>query len=86
MPGSGHWGAVELAARYTHLDVGPSVFPVLADPAFTVRSVAAVGVALNWHWNRSLKVVLDYEHTRFGGGAAVGNRPAAHMLLGRLPC
>ena len=86
VPGSGHWGAVELAARYTRLGVGSSVFPVFADPAVTVRSAEAVGVAINWYWNPSVKVVLDYERVAFVGGAAVGNRPTAHMLLGRLQC
>jgi len=86
VPASGQWGALELAARYTRLDVGSKVFPVFADPAVTVRSAEAVGVAINWYWNPSMKIMLDFERTAFVGGAAVGNRPTANMLLGRLQC
>jgi phosphate-selective porin OprO/OprP len=55
-----------------------------ADATRSVREARA-GVGLNWIWNNNLKYVLDYEQTRFKGGAA-GNadRPTEKIIQTRL--
>jgi phosphate-selective porin OprO/OprP len=42
-------------------------------------------VGINWIWNNNLKYVLDYEQTRFKGGAANGgDRPDEKSVQTRL--
>jgi phosphate-selective porin OprO/OprP len=73
VPSSGKWGAWQVVARFNRLDVDPATFSGgFADPAKSVRQASAWGAGLNWIWNPNLKVVLDYERTRFEGGAAAG--------------
>jgi phosphate-selective porin OprO and OprP len=82
-PPAHRWGAVELAARYNELTVGDEAFPLFANPASSARQARAWAVGANWYLNRGVKWMLDYEHTRFRGGAATGNRPDEKALLGR---
>jgi phosphate-selective porin OprO/OprP len=83
-PGSGHWGALELAVRYHAFDADESLFPVFADPAVSVRSASAWDLSANWYWNAYVKFMVNYEQTTYKGGAPVGDRPAAHLFLVRM--
>ncbi len=38
---------------------------------------------MNWYLNRSVKIVLNYDETRFDGGAVDGNRRTERDLLTR---
>jgi phosphate-selective porin OprO/OprP len=74
-PGDG-WGALELVARMHRLEVdvsalagGPDSF---ADSDESARKASGGAVGLNWYLNENLKWMLDYERTRFDGGAAAG--------------
>jgi phosphate-selective porin OprO/OprP len=72
-PAKGQWGAVELAARANGLEVdGDTVAAGFVDSSRSVRDAFAWAVGLNWHLTRNVKQVLDYERTRFTGGAAGG--------------
>jgi phosphate-selective porin OprO/OprP len=71
-PTKGTWGAFEVAGRYHHLTVSDGAFPVFADPNVAARSARLWTVGLNWYLNPAFKVVLDYEETRFEGGAPGG--------------
>lgn len=74
VPSAGKWGALQLVARFNRLDIDEATFSGgFADATRSVRQANAWGVGLNWIWNTSLKYVLDYEQTRFKGGAS-GNR------------
>jgi phosphate-selective porin OprO/OprP len=68
------WGAFELVARYHVLDPDDDAFlggsASFADPTVSARKATAYGLGLNWYLNENLKWVLDYEQTRFDGGAA----------------
>ena len=68
---SGNWGALELAARVSQLDVDDDAFPIFANPATSATKALSYGVGLNWHLNRNLKFTVDYGHTDFD--AAAGN-------------
>jgi phosphate-selective porin OprO/OprP len=79
----GTFGAIELAARYGELDLDDDAFPAFANPAGAAGKAKAVGVGLNWHLNKQIKVVLNYEHTTFEGGAATGDRPSEDFVVTR---
>lgn len=86
VPSAGTWGALQLVARYNRLDVDEASFTGgFADAARSVRRACAWGAGLNWIWNSNLKYVLDYEQTRFTGGAAGGaDRPTENSVQTRL--
>lgn len=78
-PSQGHWGALELVARFSRLNVDKTAFPDLADSAASAESARSWAVGLNWYLNRSVKFVLNYEQTRFTGG----EQPAEKIFLQR---
>lgn len=86
VPAAGKWGAVQLVARANRLEVDPATFGGgFSDPAKSVRRASAWGVGVNWIWNDNVKFVIDYERTRFVGGAANGaDRPAEKSVQTRL--
>lgn len=80
-PGGG-WGGFELVVRAGELLLDDNAFRQrLADPAQSVRSAHSAGVGVNWYLTGALRLMLDYELTRFEGGAATGNRPDEHAVL-----
>ena len=60
-----HLGAVELAFRYGRVGIDPAAFPLFASST-AAQHARATGVGLNWHVNRYIKLMTDYEHTNFG--------------------
>ncbi len=38
---------------------------------------------MNWHLNKQIKVVVNYEHTTFEGGAADGDRASEDFVVTR---
>ncbi|MBF5045816.1 porin [Aggregicoccus sp. 17bor-14] len=84
-PSLGEWGALEVALRYSALDVDADAFPLFADPAASARAARAAALALNGYLNAFTRVSLHLERTTFDGGAAAGaDRPAEQLVLGRL--
>lgn len=86
VPSTGKLGALQLVARVNKLKVDEDTFTGgFANPAASVREATGIGVGLNWIWNQNLKYVLDYEQTKFQGGAAAGaDRPTEKSLQTRL--
>lgn len=82
--GQGGFGAWEIAARYHVIEFDNQAFTdgtnSFANPTSAPSAAHAVGAAVNWYLTYNFKVQLDYEVTRFTGGASVGNRPAEHVL------
>ena len=64
----GGWGAWEIAARYSELDVDDDAFPIYANPDTSATSARSWTIGVNWHLNRNVKVNLNYEQTDFEGG------------------
>jgi phosphate-selective porin OprO and OprP len=81
------WGALELVARVQELSLDPQAFMggsnSFANPASSAQRARAAGVGVNWYLNRNLKWALDYELTRFKGGALGGDRPDEKALFTR---
>lgn len=84
-PGEGTWGAWQLAFRYSALDIDEDAFSLgFADPAKSARSAKEFAAGLNWYWNRNMKLVFNYEYTKFDGGAITGDRETENVFLSRL--
>jgi len=60
-----HFGAVELAVRYSQLRIGGDAFPLFANPATAAQLAKEQGIGVNWYLNRYVKLETDYEHTGF---------------------
>jgi phosphate-selective porin OprO/OprP len=83
-PSKGTWGALELVFRYQETKVDASAFPAFADPAASAERARAWGAGLNWYLAKGFKIVLDYDHTTFKGGAPDGgDRPTEKFLSTR---
>lgn len=83
-PTKGTWGAFEIVARVNGLTVDDAAFPVFANPDLAARKATAAGLGFNWHFSRVTKFAVNYELTRFEGGAAGGaDRSDEHALFTR---
>jgi phosphate-selective porin OprO/OprP len=82
-PAAGTWGAFELAARYSKLELDDDTFPLFANPASAASAAEAWAVGFNWYFNRNVRLYLDYEQTEFEGGAATGDREDESIVFSR---
>ncbi len=76
-------GAVELALRHSRVDVDAKAFPIFADPARAARTADEWAAGVNWYLTRNVRVTLNYDVTRFEGGAAGGDRETEKVWLSR---
>jgi phosphate-selective porin OprO/OprP len=84
-PADKTWGALELVGRVHALEIDEDAFPTFADSTRSASAAHAWAVGLNWYLNSNVKLVLDYEQTRFTGGAANGaDRAPEKALFGRV--
>jgi phosphate-selective porin OprO/OprP len=67
-PRNGGWGAWQVVARYSSLDVDDDLFPTYADPTELPTRAASWGLGLNWYLNRNLRASFNYTHTDLTGG------------------
>ena len=59
-------GAIELAGRYSLLDINPQVFTAgLADPNLWANRVYNVNLGVNWYLTQYIKVYMGWEHDGF---------------------
>jgi len=70
-PRIGQWGAWQLVARYSELDIDHGAFNSFSDPTTSARSASSWSVGLNWWLNRNLRVLTSFSHTAFQGGGGV---------------
>lgn len=67
---AGTWGAWELAARVSQLEVDDGAFKGAGTGVFANRNTQAAGVdslslGLNWYLNRNVKASVNFEHSEF---------------------
>lgn len=79
-PSAGHWGALQVAARYSQLAVDPLAFSRSFAAATASRKASAFTVAANWYPTAFIKYYATFERTQFDAGAA---RPAENIILVR---
>ena len=82
-PAAHTWGAFELAARYSELKLDDATFPTFASITSSARSAKAMALGLNWYFNRNLRLMFDYETTKFEGGATTGDREDEDIFFSR---
>lgn len=60
-------GAIELAGRYSTLNLGREVFTSgFADPNLWTNDAYLIDVGVNWYWSQFVKVYLGWQHAAFG--------------------
>ncbi len=83
---NGNWGAFEIAARGSWVDLGDEAFEAgFVNPATSVGSAVAYTAGLNWYWNPNFKVQLNYERTEFNRPIQIdgATRSREDVLLAR---
>ncbi len=70
-PQNGEWGALQLAARWTELDIDDDTF-VFLDPGKSANHASTWTVGANWFLNKATRLMANYEQTYFDGGAVGG--------------
>ncbi|MDZ7288688.1 MAG: OprO/OprP family phosphate-selective porin [candidate division KSB1 bacterium] len=83
-PKDDNWGAFELAARFSKLEVDKDAFPVFADIARVAQEAKAWAIGLNWYLDKNVKLILNFEQADFIGGANQGNRESEKAIMGRV--
>lgn len=82
-PSAGTWGAIELVARVSGLDVDDAVFTggpaSLADPATGATRVISGGLGLNWYLSPAVRTSIDIFRSDFA--LHPGATPVAGTLL-----
>ena len=77
----GGWGAWELVARYSEINLDDDTFKNPAGNAFTgayadlstsAKSAKSWTAGVNWYLNTNAKIALNYSQTSFDGGAGDG--------------
>jgi phosphate-selective porin OprO/OprP len=79
-PGRGAW---LIAARVSAVEIDAAAFPVYADLARSASEAEVLSLGLSWNLVRGGRWMLDYDLTRFEGGAAAGDRPDERSLKTR---
>jgi phosphate-selective porin OprO/OprP len=85
----GTWGAAQLVARISKLSVDSDAYlgstaVRLADPSSQAAKATDYGIGIGWDLNRQIRIMLDYDQTKFEGGAPNGaDRPDEKVLITR---
>ncbi|MGZ5076513.1 MAG: porin [Methylobacter sp.] len=79
-PLKGNWGALQLAARYSELDVDNNTF-LIVDPNQSASKARAWTIGANWFLNSNAVIRADYENVAFEGGAARGRDLANESIF-----
>ncbi len=86
-PSQGHWGAFQVAARFSTIDFDNDIFrntgtlaaPIypFADPRLSVSRATTWALGVNWWLNSNIKLMADYSQTSYSDGAGVFSSPGA---------
>lgn len=78
-------GAFDVAARLGEWRVvdADTLDRGFADPTTSARRAHSIGVGADWFANRSVRFVLDVDHTWYTRGAPAGDRPSELSIIGR---
>lgn len=82
-PPTGKWGALQLVARYSALDVDDDLFAAGFAAAGAADKAKSFTVGVNWYPASVVKYYLNYERTKFDNGTAP-DRPTENIVLFRV--
>ena len=85
-PARGHWGAVELALRYSQFQADRDAFRLgFADPTVSARRADAWTFGVNWYLTNLLKFQVNYERAEFNRAITfrAGPRDREDIILSR---
>jgi len=80
-PANGHWGALQLVARYSVLTVDEEAFDRGFAAATASREAKSFTLGVNWYPVAFIKYYATFERTAFDGGN--GSRPTENVILFR---
>lgn len=80
-PAKHQWGALQVLARRSHLDVDQLAFDANLAAPESSRRAHQTTLAVNWYPNSFIKWYATYEHTEFHGGFST--RPSENVILFR---
>lgn len=63
--GFGHFGALELAFRYSQAKIDGHAFPLFANPATAAQFAGEQAIGFNWYLTCYVKLTTNYERTTF---------------------
>lgn len=64
-PAAGTWGAFQVAARLSHMDIDDDVFPIFASATANATEVDSFALGLNWFMTPSVTLMMNYFHSSF---------------------
>jgi phosphate-selective porin OprO and OprP len=67
-PQNGYWGAFQIAARYSELQIDPDAFSQGLASATSNQRARSVTVGANWYPNTFIKYLATFERTAMDGG------------------
>jgi phosphate-selective porin OprO/OprP len=76
-PRQGQWGAWQIVARYSELDIDNDAFPIFANPATAASAAQGWSAGVNWYLNKNLRMNASYSRTTFTGGGGAGTTAPA---------
>ncbi len=66
---AGTWGAFEVLARYSELDIDRDAFPLFSDASRSAQNARDLTLGATWYLNTSVKLNANLSYTTFDGGA-----------------
>lgn len=80
-PSAGHWGAVQIVARFSQLRIDQAAFDAGLAAAGASRTARQFTIGADWYPVQFVKYYLAYERTAFDGGS--GSRPDENSIIFR---
>lgn len=78
-PYNGRWGAFEVAARGSIVNIDPAAFTLgYAKRSQATTKASNIGFGVNWYLNKNFKLQLDFERTRFANFIEYGDEERDH--------
>ena len=78
-PLKGSWGALQLATRWSELDVDNNTFTIL-DPTKSASRAQAWTLGANWFLNSNALIRFNYENVSFSGGGGTSTGAGAKTV------
>ena len=82
-PHNGDWGAFQVVARYSELDIDDAAFKGFANSAVSASAAQGWSAGLNWYLNKNIRLNASFSHTIFTGGGGAGT--SAPAIVTRQP-